>query len=109
MTTELDTTELENSDFFETLTMAELAVIETETGIDLANQETGYAFRDLLGALVLIAARRLGHTLTRDDIDALTLEQAHMVLERAAHLAPTTTDAAAALMATIAGKDQGRA
>ncbi|WP_311777448.1 hypothetical protein [Trueperella abortisuis] len=105
MTTE---TPVNTGEFFQTLTMAELGLIETATGIDLANDEGDYMLHDMLAALVMVAARRLSHPLTIDEAGELTLEQTTTVLDAAAGLAPTTSEATSALLAAVMGKDHGR-
>lgn len=94
--------------FFQTLTMAELGMIETATGIDLADDNADYSLHDMLAALVMVAARRLGHDVTAEEAGELTLEQTTQVLDAAADLSPTTSEATATLLASIVGKDPAR-
>ena len=104
MTTEAPNT----SAFFQTLTMAELGLIETTSGIDLADDESDYSLHAMLSALVMVAARRLGHGITAEEAGELTLEQTTQVLDAASNLAPTTSDATAKLLASIVGKAPAR-
>lgn len=102
-TTTADTTEDTAADFLSTLTMAELATVETTTGVDLGNMAdtpTSAAMR----ALAIVAARRLGHNLTPAVLDEITADELDRIIKAGSAVVPTRSDQTEKILSEILGK-----
>ncbi|ALD74581.1 hypothetical protein [Trueperella pyogenes] len=100
-TTEI--TEDNATNFLATLTMAELAMVETSTGVDLGNMEST-STTAAMRALAIVAARRLGHHLTPSMIDEITAEEMDKIIKAGADAVPTRSDQTEQILAEILGK-----
>ncbi|VDG76910.1 Uncharacterised protein [Actinobaculum suis] len=88
------------NDFSQSITMAELALFEALTGEELGNADTATT----VAGMAAVAAHRLGHSLTLEDAQSLSMKDVTSVIDAAAGVHCAHTDAASNLMAAIAGK-----
>lgn len=70
------------SEFFSTMTMAELDELEEETGVTFEEIETVSSKRLIL-AMARLAANRLGHDVTSEKLRYLTFDQLTELISRA--------------------------
>ncbi|MGV9183743.1 hypothetical protein [Arcanobacterium canis] len=75
------------ADFYESLTMAEIAMIESKFGIDLTSPDK-HSTGEVMAAITAIAAMRLGVEFTRSQAEQLTTTESNQLMDAAIEKAP---------------------
>lgn len=85
--------------FGQSLTIGELAIFESLTGKDFGDDNL--TTRETLTALAAVAATRLGHNLSIDDLKTLSVSDVEKVCNAAAKHHPPRGEAVSSLLASL--------
>lgn len=97
--------EEKNLDFMNALTLAELATFEQVAGVPFNNLDKADPI-ELMPALAVFAAKRLGMDESKDTLAGLTMSELEELFAAAAQATPTRPDEINKILETVRGKSQ---